>query len=82
VGSDQQRMKTPRERFYEREIPKWSLWLAGSKPAPIPGRYLCAGKRHDKRLMKCYGELFVDEDVTQLGRIRRGWMEARPGLGF
>lgn len=60
----QQRMKTPPEGFYEREIPKWGLLLAGGKPAPIPGRYLCSGKRHDTRLTKCYCELFVDEDVT------------------
>jgi hypothetical protein len=34
----QQRMKTPPEGLYEREIPKWSLSIAGDKPAHIPGR--------------------------------------------
>lgn len=57
----QERMKLPPEGFYEREIPKWSLSVAGGKAAPIPPRYLCAGKRHDTRLTKCYCELFLDE---------------------
>jgi len=57
----QKRMRTPPEGFYEREIPKWSLSVAGGKSAPIPGRYLCAGKRHDTRLTKCYCELFLGE---------------------
>ena len=57
----QERMKQPPEGFYEREIPKWSVSVAGGKAAPIPGRYLCAGKRHDTRLTRCYCELFRGE---------------------
>jgi hypothetical protein len=55
----QDRMRTPPKGFYEREIPKWSVLVAGGKAAPIPGRYLCSGKRHDTRLTKCFCELFL-----------------------
>ena len=61
-GQRQLRMIRPPEDVYEREIPRWTTSMLGGKAAPIPDRYLCAGKRHDLRLTKCYCALFVDAD--------------------
>jgi hypothetical protein len=61
----QERMKQPPEGLYEREIPKWSVSVAGGKATSIPPRHLCAGKRHDTRLTKCYCDLFAESKLPE-----------------